>query len=170
MINYIEKGYGLHEAIRKAGHWLREESGVWVSSDDAAVQAIIDSYAAIDPLIEIKQAKCAEVSAKAKRVRDRVIASISAGEMASWPIKRAEAALYGQTGNPADCPSLIMEATHRGITLDDLVLKVNSNAARFMWAETVIGGTDGKHRDAIGALTTIADVTAYDFSAGWPEV
>lgn len=47
MINYIEKGYGLHEAIRAAGHWLRDEDGTWVADDDAAVQAIIDAY---DPL------------------------------------------------------------------------------------------------------------------------
>ena len=43
MIQYTEKGYGLHNAIRAAGHWLREENGAWVSSNDEAVQAIIDS-------------------------------------------------------------------------------------------------------------------------------
>lgn len=49
MINYTEKGMGLHDAIRAAGHWLREENGVWVSSDDAIVQAIIDSF---DPVVQ----------------------------------------------------------------------------------------------------------------------
>ena len=50
-ITYTEKGQGLHLAIRKAGHWLREENGVWVSSNDTAVQAIIDSF---DPLPDYK--------------------------------------------------------------------------------------------------------------------
>lgn len=44
MINYIEKGFGLHVEIESAGHWLREVDGVWQASDDKAVQAIIDTY------------------------------------------------------------------------------------------------------------------------------
>lgn len=44
MINYIEKGYGLHEEIAKAGHWIAQHDGVWISSDDNSVQKIIDNY------------------------------------------------------------------------------------------------------------------------------
>ena len=47
MINYTEKGHGLHEAIANAGHKLWNEDRAWKSTDDVAVQAIIDSY---DPL------------------------------------------------------------------------------------------------------------------------
>ncbi|MBK5945959.1 hypothetical protein CCR83_05700 [Rhodobacter veldkampii DSM 11550] len=43
-IKYTEHGIGLHDAIEAAGHWLRQVDGVWQSSDDAAVQAIIDGY------------------------------------------------------------------------------------------------------------------------------
>lgn len=43
-ISYIEKGYRLHAAVRAAGHSLWEENGVWKSSNDAVVQAIIDNY------------------------------------------------------------------------------------------------------------------------------
>lgn len=46
-ITYIEKGPGLHIAVRAAGHWLRQENGVWISSNDAAVQAMINSF---DPM------------------------------------------------------------------------------------------------------------------------
>lgn len=46
MILYIEKGIGMHDAIREAGFSLYEKDGVWVSSDDVAVQAIIDAYVA----------------------------------------------------------------------------------------------------------------------------
>ena len=53
MINYIEKGQGLHSAITEAGHWLMQVDGQWESSDDVAVQAIIDSY---DPLPKVQQA------------------------------------------------------------------------------------------------------------------
>lgn len=44
MIQYIEKGAGLHDAIAAAGHSLARVDGVWVASDEAAVQAIIDAY------------------------------------------------------------------------------------------------------------------------------
>lgn len=60
MINYTEKGQGLHAAIRAAGHSLREENGVWISSDDATVQALIDGY---DPLPAIKADRNAEIKA-----------------------------------------------------------------------------------------------------------
>lgn len=43
-INYIEKGYGLHELILASGHWLAQRDGVWISSDDSIVQQIIDNY------------------------------------------------------------------------------------------------------------------------------
>jgi hypothetical protein len=49
MINYIEKGYGLHEEIERQGHTLAQIDGVWVSSDDKAVQSIIDNYREILP-------------------------------------------------------------------------------------------------------------------------
>lgn len=51
MINYIEKGNGLHEAIFLEGHQLVQKDGVWISSDDIEVQSIINSY---DPLPELK--------------------------------------------------------------------------------------------------------------------
>ena len=59
-INYIEKGAFLHETIRKAGYSLRQENGVWVPSNDAAVQAIIDSF---NPLPDQKKDKIAKIKA-----------------------------------------------------------------------------------------------------------
>lgn len=165
MINYTEKGAGLHEAIAAAGHWLAHVDGEWRSSDDVAVQTIIDGYT----LDKAKAQKSREVSLRAKALRDRATELIAAGEMASWPIKRAEADSYAASGNADSCPELAKEATRRGITLADLVSKVHANAARFLALETAIGGTDGMHRDAIWAAADFAAVSAYDYSAGWPE-
>lgn len=44
MIDYTEKGYGLHQAVQAAGHALYKENDTWKSSNDDAVQAIIDAY------------------------------------------------------------------------------------------------------------------------------
>ena len=166
MIQYIEKGAGLHQAIRAAGHFLEQRDGAWVASDPGQVQAIIDSYT----LDRAKAEKSMAVSMHAKRLRDQVTGSVAPGEMASWPIKRAEAEQYNQVGDAASCPSLYLEAAARGVTVEALVVKVLANAARFIAAEAAIGGTDGKHRDAIAALETFQAVAEYDFSTGWPEV
>jgi len=57
-INYIEKGYGLHQEISRQGHSLSEINGVWMSSNDDAVQAIIDNYTAPSIYIEDIPPQC----------------------------------------------------------------------------------------------------------------
>ena len=162
MITYIEKGMGLHAAIRAAGHWLVERDGVWISSDDTAVQAIIDGYT----LAQAKAEKKREVSSMARTKYDAVTAGISAAEMAGWSILLSEAVAYraGSTTHPA----LTAEASIRGITVAALVAKVEGNAAAFQAARAAIAGTDGKKRDEIDALTTFEGVAAYDVAGGWP--
>lgn len=168
MINFNGKNRfpGCMARVLAAGHWVQMVDNVLTTSDDVAVQALIDGYT----LDDAKAEKCALVLAHAAKLRDAVTAGISAGEMAAWPIKRAEAERYDLEGEQAQCPMLTREAECRGITLAELAAKVNANAARFEAAEAAIGGTDGKHRDAINALTTFETVAAYDFSIGWPEV
>ena len=46
-INYTEQGHRLHRLIRESGYTLVQRDGVWLSSDDVAVQAIIDGYDAL---------------------------------------------------------------------------------------------------------------------------
>lgn len=165
-IAYTEKGSGLHDAIQAAGHWLAQVDGVWMSNDDVAVQAIIDGYT----LEQCKATKQAESLRIAKELRDKVVASISAGEMASWPIKRAEAMTYAASNNPEDAPMLSAEAAARGVGLAEIIARVQGNANRFAALEAAISGADGRHRDAITALQTFEEVSAYDLSAGWPAV
>lgn len=156
----------LSRTISGAGHWIRLHDNLIETSDDAAVQLIIDDYS----LDQAKSAKCMIVSAHAKQLRDKAVQAISAGEMASWPVKLAEAAKFAVAGDASQCPMLSGEAAARGITVASLVSKVGGNAQMFSTLEAAIGGTDGKHRDAIKSMTSFEDVAAYDFSAGWPAV
>lgn len=59
-INYTEKGIGLHQAIAAAGLRLWQEPSGWKSSNDAAVQAIIDAY---NPLPDYKATKIDAIKA-----------------------------------------------------------------------------------------------------------
>ncbi len=162
MINYTEKGAGLHAAIKAAGHWLSQRDGAWVSSDDAAVQAIIDGYT----LAQAKAERKREVSAKAREKYDLVTAGISAAEMAGWPILLSEALTYRASGIVG--AAIQAEATIRDITVADLVTKIEGNAAAFQQARAAIAGTDGRKRDEIDALETFEAVAAYDINGGWP--
>ncbi len=58
-IAYTEK-LGLHAAINAAGHWLMQRDGVWVSSDDTAVQVIINAH---NPLAAQKAERIAAIKA-----------------------------------------------------------------------------------------------------------
>lgn len=165
-VDYTEKGYGQHAAVQAAGHVLVETSGRWLADDPVAVQAIMDAYT-LAHAIAYRQA---ESLAIAKALRDKAVSGISAGEMAGWPIKRAEALAFLADPANAVTPMLTAEAAARGITVAALVGKVGGNSARFGALEAAISGADGAHRDALGALTTFEDVAAYDLSAGWPAI
>ena len=140
------------------------EDGDWVYRDAVAAQAVIDAYT----LADCQSAVCAAITAHATAIRDRLIAGISPGEMAAWSIKRAEAEAYLASGNLADAPLLAAEAAARGISVEALTARVVSNAAALSQLEAVVAGNDGRHRDAVRALTSVADVMQYDWSAGWP--
>lgn len=150
--------------IQAAGQAVWIEDGVLYSTDDGAVQAIIDSYT----LSEAKAVLCGKVSALAKLKRDAAICGISAGELASWPIKLSESIAYQQTADSAVAPLLSIEAAARGVTLAELVARVASNAQTFAGLEASIAGADGRHRDAILLLQDWPDLYTYDYSNGWP--
>lgn len=163
---YTEKGAGLHAAVRVAGHALVHRDGQWLADDPVAVQAIIDGYS-LTQAIAHRQAECLAI---AKGLRDKAISGVSAGEMAGWPIKLAEARAYAADPATAQTPMLAAESAARGVTVADLVAKVGGNSARFAALEAAIGGTDGRHRDALARLTSFEAVADYDLTAGWPVV
>ena len=165
MINYINKGPGLDSAIMAAGHWAVPVAGIWHTSDDAAVQGIIDTY----PLSATQKEVTTLIDAYATSLRDRVTRGISPVEMASWPVKRTEAVAYQASGNAADAPILGTEATARGVTLSTIVARVLASAGSLSGLEATIAGVAGKHKDAVRATTTFAKALSYDWSGGWPD-
>lgn len=96
MINYIEKGYWLHSEIGKQNHSLAKVSGVWVSSDDVAVQAIIDSY---DPLPEAKAEAIERVNIKAGEVREKYVTNVPSQD-ATYQMKLEDANAFKLAGYP----------------------------------------------------------------------
>lgn len=161
---------GLYAAVIAAGHHVEHTHAGSFADDAQAVQQIIDGYDIAAALASAKAQLSREIMLHAKRLRDLVIETISAGEMASWSIKKAEAERFGVDGTLPEFALLTLESQQRGIPLVDLVAKVRANASRFESAEAAIAGADGRHRDVVAGLVTIEDVANYDYSGGWPEV
>lgn len=131
--------------------------------DEQAAQAAINAYT-----LEAAQSSVAvEIDAHAKALIDRVVAPYSAGEMAAWPIMRAEAmAMLADLG--ADTPNIDQEAAFRQVDRTVIRDRVLANSSQLQGLRAAILGTAGRHKDAVRALVTHAQVAAYDWREGWP--
>lgn len=139
------------------GEWVQG----WVVRDLSAAER---AAALAQAVVEVVAS--AERVAKAKR--DAVVAHISPAEMASWPIKRAEALAYQDSGLDADAPNLQIEAQARGVSLAVLAAKVLAKAQLLAWLEAGIAGRCGAIQDAAQAAASPSAVRALDVHAGWP--
>lgn len=143
---------------------VRSGDGATGDDIDAVITAVANAY----PVSSASGVVCQQIDALATAKRNAVIAPYSPGEMAAWPIKRAEALAYHVSGNAQDAPNLGNEASARGITLAELVGKVLADASRFSAIEAAIAGASGRHRDAVRALSSHEQIMAYDYTTGWP--
>ena len=163
----LKNAPGLNHKLMLMGLMLTiDEHDVATTADDKVAQTVIDAWTLADSAAYV----CADVGAYAKALRDQIVSTRSAGEMASWPIKAAEAAKYAATGDEMQVPLLRAEAAARGISVAALVAQVGKNATMFLTLEATISGTDGKHRDALKACASFDEISAYNWSTGWPQV
>lgn len=158
------------ELLMNNGYTLQQivgESGVSVLHCDIEENTLNQIISSVS-LDTYKAQRQLEVTEIAKELRNRFLSNVSPGEMASWPIKAAEAA--GVLAGGTNAPLLQMEADVRGITLKEIAIKAYTNAQQIIWLEANISGVDGKHRDAITALSTWDEVFNYDVTTNWPQV
>ncbi len=118
-----------------------------------------------DKIVEV----CSNIDVIANGLRDASVATISAAEMASWPIKRTEVLAFQAHGNISDAPSLIIEAQDRGIELDVLVGKILAKATERATLEAQIAGRCGALQDAARAVKDDNELLAIDIRSGWPR-
>ena len=161
MINYIEKGVGLHAAIEAAGHKIYHENGTAISSNDVAVQAIIDSY---NPLPYEKMEARKRVIEQINRESDGLDSSYPVAEMRTFMVQRAEAEAYS-LDNSAPTPMLSAIAIRRGITLAEQVTKVNAKLSIHDNIVNVLVGKRQKLNDQIKNETDFVVVQSINFEA-----
>lgn len=164
VINYIDKGAGMAQAIRAAGHSIAIMDGVPMCDDPVAVQAIIDAF---DPLVSAKSAKKKAIDAYAAVLRNVIVNGTSPAEMAAWGLKVLQAARV-QAGETTGTEIIDAEAAVRGVSRAAMAAIVKGNSDGLSALETQISGNAGKHKDIIAAMTDWQAIAAYDFSSGWP--
>jgi len=165
-INYIEKGIGLHDAISAAGHSLRQLDGVWVSDNDVAVQAIIDSYSPVP-----------DIQAQVDVIRD---SKIALGVPIVFPDGSSGTAQTRESDklniNGLVTSSLILKS--QGVTGAVVPYRDLENITHMLSPDQMIQiGMDILNKISAvyqsawaikSAVASAADPMAYDITAGWP--
>ncbi len=144
MINYIEKGYSMHDWLQKQGVQLIQRDNVWVANQsDENVNALIESY---NPWPAEKAAKLAEVNNWFANAVSQLTEGIPQEEKDSWSVQVNEA------NGLVSMQMLPVMAAARGIALDELVSKVKAKAALFAQYYGAIQGKRDMVEDLIKSL------------------
>lgn len=99
MINFTDKGKGLIKEIEAQGYSISVLDGVFISSDDDAVQLIIDNY---DPLPTAQAEAIKEIAKHASDLIDSKIDPLKAKRIQSDAISATTKKAKGNTLNAAD--------------------------------------------------------------------
>lgn len=162
MIEYIEKGQGLHSAIKKAGHHLYQENGIWKSTNDVEVQKIIDSY---DPLPELRQAKWKEIQAERDR---RTAMPVKVGEYYFHSDQASRTQQIGLVLMGANIPPGLMWKTVGGAYVEMTPLLAQQIFQETANKDQSIFAAAELHRNNLEKFT-YQQIIDYDYMLGWPE-
>lgn len=149
MINYVEKGIGLHGLIESSGHRLEQSDGVWISDDDVAVQAIIDSYPA--------SATAAPIIAEIKMHAREIILT----RYPEW--KQAN-----MTARSVELTEKLASGT--ALTVDEQG-EIAAMKNVWAWIKTIRVASNEREAaiNAFVAASDYAGILSYDWRTGWPE-
>ena len=116
MIIFIEKGAGLSVAVKEAGHRLWHENRVAYSTNDEAVQVIIDNY---DPLPLAKSDAKKRLVEQFNELMKGLESEYPEVEKRTFTKQETEARLY-EADSSALTPTLSPIAAARGVSLAEL--------------------------------------------------
>ena len=171
-ITYIENGVGLHAAISKAGLRLWRENGVWLSTDDAAVQEIINSYSPL-PALRLAKAEALAVQAGVQLAKGVLHQGhvYQVDEASTAKIAAMGALAIGslnETPGAGPWPEAFgwFDAANEIVPMDAAAMYAFSQAAALYVSGIVFNGRLLK--DAIAAAPDAVTLAAIDLAAGWP--
>lgn len=174
MINYIEKGNGLHDVLSQAGYGATSNFGVssaWrtdgqalTESDEIELQAIIDSY---DPWPTEKANKLAEILSDSESyLHEAVMKFYPRFEVETWPYQKADAEAYA-LDNTASTPTIDAIVAARGVAKSVIAPKILEKAGQFNATAATFAGERQRLEDIIDAMNdtdnTLDDLRAVKF-------
>lgn len=146
MINYVEKGYSMHEWLRNQGVELVNRDGVFVSNvSDEQINQLVAEY---NPWPAEKAAKLKEINEAFSAAVLQLTDGTTQAERDSWSIQEVEA--RGYPDKPA--PRLEILAASRGIPLETLVQKVLVKANLYAQYYFTLQGRRDALEDLINTL------------------
>jgi len=148
-INYKEKTTHLHEAINEAGHTLYRRDGKWVSSDDKAVQKIIDEF---DPLPIVKDLALKKLVKEFNMLVSDIEDIYPDAEKRTFIIQAAEARSY-LLDSSAHVPTIDALAKARGVTVDDMANRINAKAVKYTEKVNTLIGLRQAKKDEVNTQT-----------------
>lgn len=150
MINYIEKGFGLHEYLLKNGcHLEQNQDGSWVSNlPDEVTNDLMNAY---NPWTIEKANKFSQIDTAFQKAIDSLTAGWPEGEIKTWERQEKEA-LALQNNPLSPTPFLTTVANQRGITVAELATRVIRDSIAFSNASAYYVGLRHKARQLVQAL------------------
>lgn len=154
MINYIEKGYSMHQWLAGQGIQLSQRDGVWIANaTDEQVNQLIADY---NPWPAEKAAKFEEIDEAFSVATNGLTAGWPQHEIQTWSKQEAEARTLA-SNQSALTPMLSTIAATRGLTVHDLAQRVIRDADAFTNASAYYVGLRHKARKLVQTLPDAGD-------------
>jgi len=161
MITYNSKYNGLIDEVNRQGHSLMSINGNWVSSNDEAVQAIIDSF---DEVESLKVKARARIVIQSQAFMQQIESQYPSFERATWSTQKSEVEAWG-----ADSSSLtplidniaIAREMDRVVLLNRTLMKVSSYNIQAAY----LSGKRQKLEDIIDESSDLDFISSINFEA-----
>tara|TARA_R110001632_G_scaffold23109_2_gene65796 strand:+ start:74 stop:526 length:453 start_codon:yes stop_codon:yes gene_type:complete len=145
--------------INKQGHSLMSINGEWVSSNDVAVQAIIDSF---DELVPARTEAKARIVEQSQSYMQQIESEYPSFERATWPTQKAEIEAWG-LDSASLTPLLDNIAIAREMDRVTLLNRTLAKVQAYNIQAAYLAGTRQKLEDEIDNSTDLDFISSINF-------
>ena len=161
MITYNSKHTHILNEITRQGYSLMSINGEWVSSNDVAVQAIIDSF---DELLPVKAEAKARIVEQSQAYMQQIESEYPSFERATWPTQKAEIEAWG-VDNTSLTPLLDNIAIAREMDRVTLLNRTLAKVQAYNIQAAYLAGKRQKLEDEIDNSPDLDFISSINFEA-----
>lgn len=151
---------GTIQEIEKQGHYFSTVDGLTSSTDDIAVQYIIDNF---DRFVFARDSAYIRINEQLQSYLDNLVTSkYSRAEQDTFPYQRLEVEAW-EKDNSTPTPTIDKIALNREVSRDDQLSKVSGKTAYFTDLTDTAIGKSQKIKDQIKASTDLDFINSVNF-------